>query len=98
MTYRNKKGETFWTSLTFKSASKGEKSLNKLQGEYYYITQYYCVLMPEIHRPQWNGIIDLVPTVIQCGSQNPHDEVQMVRENEWLRGVPFGHVRQSLHL
>lgn len=42
--------------------------------------------MPEIHRPQWNGIIDLVPTVIQCGSQNPHDEVQMVSQTERLRG------------
>ena len=38
--------------------------------------------MPEIHRPEWNGIIDLVPAVIQCGSQNPHDEVQMASQNE----------------
>lgn len=42
--------------------------------------------MPEIHRLQWNGIIDLVLTVFQCGSQNPHDEVQIVSQNEWLRG------------
>ena len=53
--------------------------------------------MPEVHRPQ-NGIIDLVPTVIQHGSQNLHDEVQMAGQNEWLRGVPFGHVQQSLTL
>lgn len=54
--------------------------------------------MSEIHRPQWNGIIDVFPTVIQCGSQNPHDEVQMVCQNEWLRVVPFEHVQQSLYL
>lgn len=42
--------------------------------------------MPEIQRAQWNGIIDLVPVVIQCGSQNPHDEVQMVSQKEWLGG------------
>ena len=54
--------------------------------------------MPEIRRPQWNGIIDLVPTVIQCGIQNPHNEVQMVGQNEWLRGMPFGRVWQSQNL
>lgn len=39
-----------------------------------------------------------MPIVIQCGSQNLHDEVQMVGQNEWLRGVPFGPVQQSLTL
>lgn len=36
MTYRNKKEETFWTSLTFNWALKGKGSLNE---EYSYTTQ-----------------------------------------------------------
>ena len=50
------------------------------------------------HRPQWNGIIDLRPTVIRGGGQNPHDEVQMVSQRGWLKGMPCGHVGQSLGL
>ena len=64
-----------------------------------YYSRWQCyVLVPEIHRPQWNRVIELGPTVTRDGSQNPHDEVQMVSQSEWLKGMPYGHVGQSLGL